>query len=121
MKKLWLMFGFPLIVFAAFAYYKGELALKASKILLSVTNPVRTMEYVEEKQDMVTVPKNDNSDVSEPSNEENPFENFDIDASAHNSAEVPFADSQYPIAELTYTPVLNDVTYQRQNCFVKYT
>ena len=46
MKKLWLLFGFPLVMVAALVVTKGQIALKAPKMFLALTNPVETMEYI---------------------------------------------------------------------------
>ncbi|MEG3030520.1 MAG: stage II sporulation protein P [Oscillospiraceae bacterium] len=44
---------------------------------------------------------------------DSPFKDFALPKNT------PLYDTDYPIAEMTYAPALNSITYQRQNCYVK--
>lgn len=125
MKKLWVLYGFPFIMLCLLVFYREKLALSAAKIFLSVTNPVETMEYLNTYQqaedDRTLYGNNEATEEKADDNREqtnNPFEDFDIDSSETQTAAPP-ADSEHPIVEMTYAPVLNNVTYQKQNCYVK--
>ena len=122
LKKIWVTLVFPAIIAILLFTFKGSFANFAAKTVLWLLNPLQTAQYVMQNDgtdstgDIQLFPHN-NSDQSY----ENPFEDFDF--SAYSTTPAPAAtpsfDTDCPIVELTYAPVLNDVTYRRQNCYVK--
>ncbi|MBE6888079.1 MAG: stage II sporulation protein P [Ruminococcaceae bacterium] len=124
MKKLWVLYGFPFILLCLLIFYGEKLALSASKVFLSVTNPVETMKYLNEQEqnrdstDVHSDNINDAENAGGIAEDSNPFDSFDMDSMQTQNATAP-SDSQHPIVEMTYAPVINNVTYQKQNCYVK--
>lgn len=136
MKKFFIMFGFPLMILAAFMLLGHQKLLQTAKVFLAVTNPVETMEYLKAEQKLEGTADKDNiSDKTfynadrdtaydkgtddNINHEANPFENFDIEYASQENRQATAENTEYPIAEMTYAPILNNVTYQKQNCFVK--
>ena len=137
MKKFCIMFGFPLLILASFVLLGQQKLMKTAKVFLAVTNPVETMEYLKAEQKLNTAADKhsaadetfdkaeqnaayaESMDDNDKKYKENPFENFDIEAATQENGPDITENTEYPIAEMTYAPVLNNVTYQKQNCFVK--
>ena len=129
MKKVWILFGFPLIVAVGVVLSRGKLAVDISKVFLAVTNPVETMEYINSsKLPQEEFAEMDNSVGNTAEKEEilqnndstaNPFEGFDIADSKDADATDTVIETEHPIAEMTYASATSDIIYRRQNCYVK--
>ena len=93
-------------------------AQSAARITLSALHPVKAVKYMADSQYLSALLP-ENSSESFPS----PFEDFTapILPSEENTSEPPAEphDPDHPIAVMTYTPLQNDVTYKRQNCYIK--
>ncbi len=116
MKKLYLFLGIPVILLCFMIIFSKNFAFNLAKFSLAVQNPAQTIDYITKDNG------NDNSslpaeETMPPENQYNPFENFDINANA--VPEPAPIDTEHPIIERTYKPVLNVNTYQRQNCYIK--
>ena len=99
--------------------FRGSAADKTARITLSLLSPVKAVRYAM-TSDSVYAPQffpHNNEDGK------NPFEDFTPDkpekAEKPAATLPPPADTPYPIVPFTYTPLQNDVTYKRQNCYVK--
>ena len=122
MKKSWKLIIVPFAFVVLLIVFKEKAANFTAKTVLWLTNPVYHQQYPTNKNDSSTnnninlLPKRNNKDTAE-----NPFRDFDISqyTSPPSTVSAPDFDTDYPIVELTYAPVLNDVTYRRQNCYVK--
>lgn len=120
MKRFWVLFGFPLLMLCVFAFFGKSLAADIPRVMLSLSNPRETMEY------LGSMPQNDNANEADTEENddktaaaENPFSDFDINDPQTYTTPAPAVDEDYPIVEMTYAPVINNVTYQKQNCYVK--
>ncbi|MBE6877802.1 MAG: stage II sporulation protein P [Ruminococcaceae bacterium] len=122
MKKIWILFIFPAIVLCFLTAFKGA-AESTARLTLSALHPLKAVKYVMLADNasagispLPFFPHNDdNADY------ENPFEGFELEKPAANATPQPqpVPDFSHPIVPMTYTPVLNDVTYKRQNCYIK--
>lgn len=121
-KRVWVLFVFPAITAFCLFVFKDDFSCFAAKTALWLLNPVRSVRYT--MQQTGTAFSDVNDDFNTHSNREsfeNPFENFDFSAykTTPPPDTPPYFDTDCPITELTYAPVLNDVTYRRKNCYVK--
>ena len=127
MKKVWILFGFPIIVAVGVVFSRGKLAVDISKAFIAITNPVETMEYINsskllqenfEKTDSSAKNETEKEDVVQDNDSIiNPFEDFDI--KDDDTSTGTYIDTEHPIAELTYASVTSEIIYRRQNCYVK--
>ena len=117
MKKMYLFFGIPVILLCFMIVFKRDFMFDLAKFSLAVQNPTQTLEYIvkDDSNDTSSLPNEDSPPTE--SSYDNPFQDFDINTSA-NSTVAP-VDTEHPIIERKYEPVLNTYTYQRQNCYVK--
>ena len=122
LKKICILYIFPAITAVLFFTFKGSFAGFAARTSLWLHNPVQTAQYVIGQKgtytgaDSSVLPRGDAGQ-----SHANPFEDFDFSvySATPAPAATPSFDTDCPIAELTYAPVLNDVTYRRQNCYIK--
>lgn len=133
MKKIWILFGFPFVMIILTLFLGQQRILDVAKVFLSVTNPVETMEYLKaehsfvsnsQSEDIATEKEDNGNGVNDnlsytDKEYTNPFENFDIGAAVQQNDGSGAVDTEHPITELTYAPLINNITYQKQNCFVK--
>ena len=122
MKKLWVLFIFPAIMAVMLFVFGGSFANAAARTALWFFNPAAAVQH--SAQHGVPETPFDTSVFpfsGKETSHANPFEGFDINSikTTPAPAVTPSFDTDYPIVELTYAPVLNDVTYRRQNCYVK--
>ena len=117
LKKIWILFIFPAITACFFLLSGTSAAEKTARITLSLLNPVKAVRYVLSADSASAPPFFPHNDSTE---QQNPFEDFELNKppKADNTPPPP-SDTPYPIVPLTYTPVQNDVTYKRQNCYIK--
>ena len=119
MKKIWILFIFPAAcAFFLFAF-REKAAFCAARFTLSAMNPLKAVRYtVASPNDSfgTSVIPQSTADSAE---YENPFEDFTFATPSPPPAEQPVTDTDYPITAMTYIPVQNDVTYKKQNCYVK--
>ena len=118
MKKMWILFVFPAVFLCFMVFVKGS-AVHTARFALWAMNPVSTIKYhLSDSADSLaaTIISTEN-DGQKP--DRLAFEQFT--ATTPQPSENPGAtyDSDHPIVAMTYAPVLNDVTYRRQNCYVK--
>ncbi|MBQ7816453.1 MAG: stage II sporulation protein P [Oscillospiraceae bacterium] len=119
LKKMWVLFILPALLITAMAVFKENFADVAARFALFALNPVGSAGYIADSSasghsfDLNLFPRED-TDKTYPS----PFENFVLQDTAPAPTLPPY-DTDYPIVEMTYAPLLNDVTYRRQNCYVK--
>ena len=114
LKKLWILFVFPLAVVCFMVFVKGRITHTA-RFAISAMNPIGTIKYhlsnsADAIADAILPAETDKE------NSTNPFENFVTATPQPTPGTDVTYDSDYPIVAMTYAPVLNDVTYRRQNC-----
>ena len=122
LKKFCSMLVFPVIMVLLLAVFKGPFASAFARTALVMQNPIGAASYALQQNknqtafDLSVLPKDKKAE-----NYKSPFEDFDLDSISPPSAPaaVPSFDTDCPIVEMTYAPVLNDVTYRRQNCYIK--
>lgn len=85
---------------------------------MALFNPLSTLNYIR-GEGSSEKPFEESS--SQPSSNESPFASLPPNILVPEVAPTPppVNDPDHPIVELTYTPVLNSITYKRQNCYVK--
>ena len=118
MKKMWILFVFPAVFLCFMVFVKGS-AVHTARFAIWAMNPVSTIKYhLSDRADSLaaTIISTEN-DGQKP--DRLAFEQFT--ATTPQPGESPSAtyDGDHPIVAMTYAPVLNDVTYRRQNCYVK--
>lgn len=122
MKKLWTLFVFPAIILVLLFVFRENFADFITRTALFLFSPSSALQYTSQQNsaenafDFELFPFSDSEKTHA-----NPFEDFDIDSlrTTPAPAVTPYFDTDCPIVELTYAPVLNDVTYRRKNCYVK--
>ena len=117
LKKLWILFIFPAAVVCFMVFVKGSM-VHTARFAISAMNPIGTIKYhLSNSTDGIVDAILSTDDDQE--NSINPFENF-VTATPQPTASVDNTyNGDHPIVAMTYAPVLNDVTYRRQNCYVK--
>ena len=119
LKKMWLLFIFPVVVTILFFVFGTNFADFVSKGVLCLLFPQQSAEIFlpsDSVTDGLGTAIFDHNDGNS-----NPFEGFDITyyLATPAPAVTPSFDTDCPITELTYAPVTNDVTYKVKNCYVK--
>ena len=122
MKKLWTLFVFPTIIVVLLFVFRENFTDFITRTALFLFRPSSALQYIPQQNetenafDFELFPFSDNK-----KSHANPFEDFDINSlrTTPAPAVTPSFDTDCPIVELTYAPVLNDVTYRRKNCYVK--
>lgn len=122
MKKLWTLFVFPAIIVVLLFVFRENFTDFITRTALFLFSPSSALQYIPQQNetehafDFEFFPFSDNE-----KSHANPFEDFDINSlrTTPAPAVTPSFDTNCPIVELTYAPVLNDVTYRRKNCYVK--
>ena len=122
MKKKWILFIFPTLTAVIFFVFGSNFASIAARTALWLLNPTAAVQYSSQQYKSETASDSPKFSFSvKEKKHPNPFEGFDISSLSPTPAPAatPYFDTDCPIVELTYAPVLNDVTYRRQNCYVK--
>ena len=119
MKKGWVLFVFPCIFAACLCVPGRSFANKIAHLALWASSPAAAMEYSGSNTDVQNNPFGNFLPHNSPEQSyENPFEDFDIQSV--KPTPTPFVpDYDHPITEICYTPALNDITYKKENCYVK--
>ncbi|MBQ5782145.1 MAG: stage II sporulation protein P [Oscillospiraceae bacterium] len=119
MKKIWILFGFPLVMAAAAVSDFDSFSVNISKIALGVTNPVGTIRYIcSTAEDAVTPPDTpQDEEKADDSPARDPFE--EKEQTQITPSPTPYFDTGCPIVETVYSTAVSDIIYKRQNCFVK--
>ena len=122
MKKLWVLFIFPAIIAAAFLFFRDSFVNFTARTALWMFNPASALQYASQQNEAETPFDSELFPFGhKEKSHTSPFEDFDISTLRPSPAPAatPSFDTDCPIVELTYAPVLNDVTYRRKNCYVK--
>lgn len=121
MKKIVRFFTLP-VVFILLLAVGNKLLLAGTKFSLAILNPLSAVEYIKASNPSAK-DKANSAKVSEDTQErfESPFDSgIPPVKEARPTPSPPSSyDTDHPIVELTYAPVLNSITYQRQNCYIK--
>ena len=118
-KKFISLFIFPATIFVMLLIFGGNFVSDMARYALWLLNPTQNLQQTashntaENPFDFSFLPREKQNP--------NPFEDFDLSVLKPTPAPLDSVnfDTDCPIVEMTYAPVLNDITYQRQNCYVK--
>ena len=118
MKKIWILFIFPALVFV-FLTVSGHHGIEnTARLTLSALHPLKTAKYILDADSASVLPLLPHNDSEEyPS----PFENFENESpiASPSAPPQPVIDTDSPIVPMTYPLAQTDITYRRQNCYVK--
>lgn len=122
MKKILMLFVFPALTVLLLFTFKNDFAIAAAQTALIMQNPFNSIKYSLQNDSALNV----SGGIDEPVENQgfdNPFADVDIDSLTPQSSAPPSPpiqpDPDHPIVEMTYSPVNNNITYNRQNCYIK--
>lgn len=121
MKRIWTLFGFPLLLLSAAVFDFDSFATGASRLVLGVTNPVNTIKYIYSTTQNTGADTQTNLQNGEkvPHSTADPFEDMETYTETAQPTPTPYFDTDCPIVETAYSTAVSDIIYKRQNCYVK--
>lgn len=119
LKKLWILFIFPALSAFFLLTFWEKAAVGTAKFTLSAMNPIKAVKYVINTDAPFSDTPVVNSEQNYTDNPINPFEGFTLASPSPPPATQPVYDTGCPIAVMTYVSAADDITYKKQNCYVK--